>query len=78
MFFNNFLGIIHKASVEKLPQVRDFNEIVDPTEKTMHLNLGLNFISVNCMTVEEAKKRALLVAILSFNLKKRSYIRMFT
>ena len=61
-----------------MPEVRDFNEIVDPIKKTMNLNLGLNFISINCGSVSEAKKRALLVAILSYNLKRRSFIRLFT
>ena len=78
VFFNNFLGIIHKSSDTNMPNVRDFNEIVDPNKKSLNLNLGLNFISLNCSTVGEAQKRALLVAILSYNLKKSSFIRMFT
>lgn len=78
IFFNNFMGIIHKASFDSMPAIRDFNELVDPSKKTMNLNLGLNFISVHCMSVAEAQKRALLVAILSYNLKRRSYIKMFT
>jgi hypothetical protein len=78
IFFNNFMGIIHKASFDSMPAIRDFNELVDPSKKTMNLNLGLNFISVHCMSVAEAQKRALLVAILSYNLKRRSFIKMFT
>lgn len=54
IFFNNFLGIIHRASFEQLPDVKDFNEIVDPNRKNISLNLGLNFISIKCMTVCEA------------------------
>ncbi len=72
------MGIIHRSSFETMPEVRDFNEIVDPKQKTMNLNLGLNFISINCGSVGEAKKRAMLVAILSYNLKRRSFIRLFT
>lgn len=78
LFFNNFLGIIHRSAFETMPEVRDFNEIVDPVKKTMNLNLGLNFISIHCGSVGEAKKRAMLVAILSYNLKRRSFIRLFT
>ena len=48
------MGIIHKASNEEMPGIRDFNEIVDPSQKTMTLNLGLNFISIHCMSVTEA------------------------
>jgi hypothetical protein len=72
------MGVVHRSSFEVMSEVKDFNEIVDPKHKTMNLNLGLNFISINCMTVAEAKKRALLVGILSYNLKRRSFIRMFT
>jgi hypothetical protein len=48
------MGIIHKASFDSLPSIRDFNEIVDPAMKTLNLNLGLNFISIHCETVAEA------------------------
>ena len=54
VFYNNFMGLIHRASNEQMCTVRDFNEIVDPTQKTMNINLGLNFISINCMSVVEA------------------------
>jgi hypothetical protein len=37
-----------------MPEVRDFNEIVDPGHKTMNMNLGLRFISINCTSVSEA------------------------
>jgi hypothetical protein len=30
------------------------------------------------MTITEAKKRALLIAILTYNLKSRSFVRLFT
>lgn len=78
IYFNNFLGVFHRASFDAMCEVKDFNEIVDPKQKTMNLNLGLNFISIHCMTVTEAKKRALLVALLSYNLKRRSFVRMYT
>ena len=51
---------------------------MDPAKKTLNLNLGLNFISIHCETVAEAQKRALLVAVLSYNLKRRSFIHLFT
>ncbi len=72
------MGIIHRAAIEDSSEIKDFNEIVEPSKKTMNLNLGLNFISIPCKTVTEAQKRALLVAVLSYNLKKRSFIRLFT
>ena len=53
-FFNNFMGIIHRAAFEESSEIKDFNEIVEPSKKTMNLNLGLKFISVHCKTVTEA------------------------
>jgi hypothetical protein len=80
IFFGKEYGIIHKASMlgGAMPEVRDFNEIVDPSRKTMNMNLGLKFISIECGSVSEAQKRGLLVALLSYNMKERSFIRMFT
>lgn len=72
------MGVIHRSAFEEMPEVKDFNEIVDPSEKTMNMNLGLSFISIQCKSVSEAQKRALLVATLSYNLKSQSFIRLFT
>lgn len=58
--------------------VKDYNDIVSHTEKQLTLNYGLNFIQINCSSVGEAKKRALAFALLSYNMKKKNFIKLFT
>lgn len=61
-----------------MSQVKDYNEIVSPYEKQMHLSYGLNFIEVQCGTVSEAKKRAMVLAFMSYDMKQKSFIRMYS
>ena len=61
-----------------MSKVRDFNEIVNPYEKKMALNYGLNFISIHCGSESEAKKRALLIGILTYKFRKKSFVHLFT
>eukprot|EP00347_Sterkiella_histriomuscorum_P020497 403337573 len=77
-FHNSYLGIIHKSSFDNLSIVKDYNEIVSHHNKQLHLNYGLNFIQIDCCSVSEARKRALLIAFLSYDLKQRNFIRMYT
>ena len=44
----------------------------------MSLNYGLNFISIHCGSISEAKKRALLIAALTYNLRSKSFVHLFT
>ena len=44
----------------------------------MTLNNGLHFLSINCMSLYEAKKRALIVAILTYNMKTKTFLKLFT
>jgi hypothetical protein len=59
-------------------QVKDFNQIVNYRHKTIDLQKGLKFIEMRCGSVEEARKRALLVALLTFFFRQQLFVRVFT
>ncbi|CDW83920.1 leucine-rich repeat and iq domain-containing protein 3 [Stylonychia lemnae] len=77
-FFNSYLGIIHKSTIDLMSVVKDYNEIVSHHDKQLSLNNGLSFVQINCCSVTEAKKRALVIALLSYNMKKKNFIKLFT
>jgi hypothetical protein len=49
--------------------VKDFNQIVNYRFKNIELQKGLKFVEVRCGSVQEAKKRALIFALLTFYFK---------
>lgn len=66
---NNVLALIHKGARESNCNVKDYNEIVSPTNKKLVLNYGLNMIEMKFDSVEEAKKRALVLAVVTYNFR---------
>ena len=72
LFLNDLMAIFHFTDSYASPegtsdtQVKDFNQIVNYRHKTIDLQKGLKFIEIRCGSVEEARKRALLVALLTF------------
>jgi hypothetical protein len=59
-------------------QVKDFNQIVNYRYKNIELQKGLKFVEVRCGSVQEAKKRALIVSLLTFYFKQQYFMRFFT
>ena len=59
-------------------QVKDFNQIVNYRYKNIELQKGLKFVEVRCGSVQEAKKRALIVCLLTFYFKQQYFMRFFT
>lgn len=77
-FFNDPMGIIHRSSFDSLSTVKDYNEIIGPYEKQLDLSCGLKFVEFTCSSVDEAKKRAIVIAMHTFNTKHMSFIRVFS
>lgn len=59
-------------------QVKDFNQIVNYRFKNIELQKGLKFVEVRCGSVQEAKKRALIVALLTYYFKQQYFMKFFT
>ena len=84
LFLNDLMAVFHftdsYASLEGAAdtQVKDFNQIVNYRHKTIDLQKGLKFIEMRCGSVEEARKRALLVALLTFFFRQQLFVRVFT
>jgi len=72
---NDFLSLFH-CSTEPC-EVKDYNDIVAFEEKSLALNYGLRFIKCTLPTVKEAINRALVVAVLTYNLRKGVFVRLY-
>ena len=60
------------------PKVLEYNQIVDPNRKRLNMPHGYRFIKIDYGDVGEARRRALVLALLTFNFKTRSFITMYT
>ena len=75
--FNEVYGLVHfnRTSAEAV----DYNEVVDHLQKQMDVRTdALRFIRVVCASVEEARKRAAVLAVLTYNIKDDQFVRLFT
>jgi len=68
------LSLIHKGAYDFSCNIKDYNEIVSPTNKKLVLNFGLNFIEMKFDSVEEAKKRALVLAVITHNFRHMTFM----
>lgn len=48
------------------------------SKKVADVPVNLNFVQINCVNIEEARKRAAIIAFLTYDLKNRSFVKMFT
>lgn len=85
LFVNDLMGIFHFTDAKNEEslhqndsQVKDFNQIVNYRHKSIDLQKGLKFIEIRCGSVQEARRRALLVALLTYYFKQQFFIRVFT
>lgn len=84
VFVNDLMGIFHFTNAGKVDdsqndsQVKDFNQIVNYRHKSIDLQKGLKFIEIKCGSVQEARRRALLIALLTYYFKQQFFIRVFT
>jgi hypothetical protein len=50
--------------------------IIDYTKQKIDVDRNCYYIEINCSTVEEAKKRALVLAYLTYDLRAHNFVRL--
>lgn len=59
-------------------QVLPANYVLDPYEKALDIDRSLSFIRIVFSSIEEARRRAYLIAALTFDLHSGLFVRMAT
>ena len=76
-FANSCMALFHYKE-GKEARVLEYNQIVDPNRKRLHMPPGYRFIRIDYGDVAEARRRALVLALLTFNFKTRRFVTMYT
>ena len=67
---NNPIQIIHKTQYYKgQTEVLDYQQIVPSEQRMFSVNKGLRFVNIKCVSVDDAKRRGLALALMTFNRK---------
>ena len=74
---NNVLQIFHRTVKTTPTEVLDYNQIVPPEQRRFKMNNGLRFIVVHCHSVEDARRRALAMAMKTFDRKRGNFVKLF-
>jgi hypothetical protein len=74
---NQTLALFHYATMS-YGEIIKYNDIVDMNKKNIDLDVPLYFLEVHCRTVEEARKRACILAYLTYDIRKSVYVKLFT
>ena len=75
---NDPVAIVHKTSAGTPARVLDYQQIVPSAERMFSLNRGLRFVSMQCSSIEDAKRRSLAMALMTLNRKTSTFLKLFT
>ena len=75
---NDPVAIVHKTSTRNPARVLDYQQIVPSAERMFSLNRGLRFVSIQCSSIEDAKRRSLAMALMTLNRKTSTFLKLFT
>ena len=73
-FFDDVMALIHCN--EEQSALYNYAEIV--SSKKVDISGALKFIKITCKTIEEARRRGVIVALLSYDLTRRNFIKLNT
>jgi len=73
---NNILALFHlnEADCTILPA----SHIVDYKKKQIDIPANASFLKLSCKSVDEAKRRAAVVSLLTYDLKKELFVKLST
>ena len=75
---NDPTAIVHKTSPLSQAKVEDYQQIVPAAERLFSINRGLRFVSIECPSIEDAKRRALAMALMTLNRKTKTFLKLTT
>ena len=64
--------------MERDTEVIPANKVIDYKKKVIDVEEGLGFVKMQCQSVDEAKRRALVLALLTYDLKKSIFVKVAT
>ena len=73
---NDLLGFFHYTTGDCV--VLPATSIVDHTKCSIDVDRSLYFLKISCGSVEEAKKRALVLAYLTYDLTRHIFVKLNT
>ena len=74
---NSTKSIFHKTQKAHPTEVLDYNQIVEPENRSFVMNNGLRFVVIHCSSVEDARRRALALAMITLDRKKGDFLKIF-
>jgi hypothetical protein len=69
---------MHRTNYDFPTQVKDYNEIVSLDLKKYNMRNGLRFVKLKCVSPEDAIRRCLIVALITYQRKKRCYVKLLS
>jgi hypothetical protein len=73
---NNLLALFHFSVGDC--RVMPATKIIDYKMQQFDVDRDCNYIELNCSSVEEAKKRALVLAYLTYDIRMHNFVRLNT
>ena len=76
-FINDIISLFHRGAISP-PELLNLNTIIDYRKKALDVQSHLKFIKISLNSVEEAKHRACALAMLTYHMTQKTFIRLFT
>ena len=75
-YFNDLAALMHFNDIEC--EVLPVNYVIDPSEKYIDIDRDLSFIKITCNTVDEARRRAYVIANLTYDVHSGIFVKLST
>lgn len=75
---NNLLCLFHKTQPYEEACVLDYNQIVPRENRTFNMSNGLRFVQIKCCSVDDARRRALALALKTLDWRKGEFLQLLT